>query len=499
MSDATSRPTHDFPKHQGQRLTLTWTIEDVAQVIGGTLVNADRARETNGALFFDSRASVKDGIFLALEGEKVDGHDFIKESGASFSIVSRHVDDPAIVVSDVLVAAGLWASHYRASLKELIVVGITGSQGKTTTKDMAHHMLRLHSGMREDAVVAPRGSYNNDLGLPIVITSCQPTTRYCISEMGARHKGDILRLATIAKPQIGIVLKVGTAHLGEFGSREAIAQTKSELVAGIDQEGIAILGTYDEFTPLMARNRADLTVITFGERGDETVRATDVEARGGFAHFELVTPRGREVVELRVAGIHNVANALATAALGFALGIPENEIATALSTFEPQSRWRMELSEIDGVTVINDSYNANPESMKAALETTRLLAQESGGRTFAFLGTMNELGDASDEMHGEIGREVLSLGIDYLIAVNEKRYLVDSEGETETILATDLDQARKLFDSIETGDCVLFKASRSIGLERLAADLVESLKNRVQRSSESSDQGVARDEERERG
>jgi len=479
-------------------MTTKWTIEEVARVVGGTLINSDRARESNGTLFFDSRASLKDGIFLALEGERVDGHDFVTESDASFSLVSRDVDAPAIIVSDVLAAAALWASHYRASLKELTVVGITGSQGKTTTKDMAHHMLRLHTGMKEGAVVAPLGSYNNDLGLPVVITSCQEMTRYCISEMGARHRGDIYRLTTIAQPQIGIVLKVGTAHLGEFGSREAIAETKSELVSGINRGGIAILGTYDEFTPEMARTRSDLTVITFGERGDETVRATDVEARGGFAHFELVTPRGRETVELRVAGVHNVANALATAALGFALGIPENEIATALSTFEPKSRWRMELSEINGVTVVNDSYNANPESMKAALETTRLLAQESGGRSFAFLGTMNELGNASDEMHSDIGKAVLALGIDYLVAVNEKRYLIDSKGETEAILVSDLDQARTFFDSIEAGDCVLFKASRSIGLERLAADLVESLKNRVQRSSESLDPDVARDDERER-
>jgi UDP-N-acetylmuramoyl-tripeptide--D-alanyl-D-alanine ligase len=461
-----------------------WAVEEVARVIGGTLIHGDRARRTNGALFFDSRSPVKDGIFLALKGERVDGHDFVKETGASFSLVSREVDAPAIVVPDVLAAAASWASHYRATLNELTVVGITGSQGKTTTKDMAHHMLRLHTGMKEGLVVAPAGSYNNDLGLPVVITSCREETRYCISEMGARHKGDIFRLATIARPQIGIVLKVGTAHLGEFGSREAIAETKSELVAGIDRGGIAILGSYDEFTPAMARNRSDLHVITFGERGDETVRATDVEARGGFAHFELVTPRGREAVELRIAGVHNVANALATAALGYALGIPENEIATALSTFEPQSRWRMELSEISGVTVVNDSYNANPESMKAALETTRLLAQESGGRSFAFLGTMNELGDASDEMHREIAREVLSLGIDYLIAVNEKRYLIESDGETAAILVADIDQARHYFDSIEAGDCVLFKASRSIGLERLAAELVTRLKERTEEAGE---------------
>ena len=447
-----------------------FSIFEVAKVIGGEVRHGESAGMASGSLFFDTRRAVDGGIFLALVGEHLDGHDFAQVSGGAFSIVSREVESPSIRVPDVLAAAAAWAKHYRSTLSGLTTIGITGSQGKTTTKDMAFHLLTSVASKSE--VVAPQGSYNNDLGVPVVITSCTEQTKYCISEMGARHMGDIFRLATIADPAIGVVLKVGNAHLGEFGSREAIAKTKSELVAGIRKDGIAILGTYDEFTPVMAKERPDLQVITFGERGDEVVRATDVEARGGYAHFELVTPRGRESVELRVAGIHNVANALATAAIGYALGIAENEIATALSTFEPQSRWRMELSEVHGVTVINDSYNANPESMKAALETVRLLAQESGGRTFVFLGTMNELGAASDAMHKEIGGEALRLGIDYLIAVNEKRYLTNEAGETEAIAVADLDGARHYFEGIEPGDCVLFKASRSVGLERLATDFI---------------------------
>ena len=452
---------------------MEFSIDDVAEVVGGEVLHAESALVTDGALFFDTRNALQGGIFLALKGEHLDGHDFARESGGAFAFVSREVDSASILVPDVLAAAAIWAKYYRSRLTGLTTIGITGSQGKTTTKDMALHLLA--SAMSESQVVAPQGSYNNDLGVPIVITSCDEETKYCISEMGARHMGDIFRLATIAEPEIGVVLKVGNAHLGEFGSREAIAKTKSELVAGIRKDGIAILGTYDEFTPLMAHGRPDLQVITFGERGDEVVRATDVEARGGFAHFELVTPRGRESVELRIAGIHNVSNALATAAIGYALGIPENEIATALSTFEPQSRWRMELNEVHGVTVINDSYNANPESMKAALETTRLLAQESGGRTFAFLGTMNELGDASDLMHQEIGREAVRLGIDYLIAVGEDRYVTAEKGDTEVIAVPDLAQARRYFDGIEAGDCVLFKASRSVGLERLATEFITRL------------------------
>lgn len=462
------------------------TIADVAQVVSGRIINSEPERPTSGALFFDSRTPIADGIFLALEGERSDGHQFVAAAGGAFAIVKRPVDSPAIIVDDVLAAASAWATHYRSLLLNITVIGITGSQGKTTTKDMLSHMLRQISGGDPKAVIAPSGSYNNDLGLPVVLTSCTNATRYCVAEMGARHKGDILRLTHVAKPKIGVVLKVGTAHLGEFGSREAIAETKSELVSGLDIDGVAILGTYDEFTPKMAQMRSDLKVITFGERGDETVRATDVEARGGFAHFELVTPCGREIVELRVAGMHNVANALATAAVGYALGVSENEIASSLSTFEPTSKWRMELQEIAGVTVVNDSYNANPESMRAALETTRLLAQEKGGRTFAFLGTMNELGEASDSMHREVRDLAIALGIDYLIAVAEPRYSKSSDPrssdsrslESEILNVASIAEAESQFVSIEPGDCVLFKASRSVGLERLAEVFIELLKQR---------------------
>lgn len=458
------------------------TIQEVAGVLSGRVIHVEKATNTNGQLFFDSRKPISQGIFLALKGEESDGHEFVADCGGAFSIVSREVDAPAIVVDDVLLAASKWAAHLRSKLATLTVIGITGSQGKTTTKDMLAHLLRAIV-KNEDAVIAPSGSFNNDLGLPVVLTSCSPDTRFCVAEMGARHRGDIARLAQMANPRIGVVLKVGTAHLGEFGSREAIAETKSELISGIAKGGVAILGTYDEFTPKMASLRDDLTIVTFGENGSETIRATDVEARGGFAHFELVTPTGRDVVELRIAGMHNVANALAVAAVGFVLGFEVNEIATALSTFEPRSSWRMELKEVAGITIINDAYNANPESMKAALETTQLLAQESGGRTFAFLGTMNELGDQSDAMHREIGQVATDLGIDYLIAVNESRYLESATEQSDRVLVESPEAARAHFETIEPGDCVLFKASRSVGLERLAADFIAFLDGKEAASS----------------
>lgn len=451
---------------------------DFLKIIGGQAIQLDLDKESSGELFFDTRSPKENGIFLALKGEERDGHDFASSSSAAFSIVSQPVDAPAILVPDVMEAAALLAKDHRERLSNLKVIAITGSQGKTTTKDMLKHLLQSSSIAQAGQVVAPIGSYNNDLGVPITLSSCNERTRFCITEMGARHRGDIARLMKIASPDISVVLKVGTAHLGEFGSREGIAQTKSELIAELRPGGIAILGNYDEFTPMMAKGRSDLEVITFGQLGSEMIRATDIEMRGGFGHFELVTPSGRDAVELRIAGEHNIANALAAAAIGYALHISENEIATALSTFEPVSKWRMELRQIDGVQIINDSYNANPESMSAALKTLQLLAQDSGGRTFAFLGKMHELGDLEGALHKEVGDLHRELGIDYLISINEPRYL-EKAGEDQ-ILVTCIDEAKNFFQHIQPGDCVLFKASRAEGLELLAEGFYQFLTEKSQ-------------------
>jgi len=445
----------------------------VAGVVGGVLHRLNGDELTDGSLFFDSRTPRKNGIFLALRGERVDGHDFASTAGGAFALLEREIDCPAILVEDVMKAAAKWASYYRSTLSNLQVVGITGSQGKTTTKDMIAHILNSASTSKDRATIAPVGSFNNDLGLPVTLTQCDESTAYCVAEMGARHLGDISRLAEMARPNIGVVLKVGTAHLGEFGSREAIATAKSELVRGIQEGGVAILGTYDEFTPKMAESRSDLRVVRFGESGVEEIRATDVEMRSGFAHFELVTPRGREAVELNIAGAHHVANALAAAAVAYILGLGDNEIATGLTTFKPESKWRMEMSDIAGVVVINDSYNANPESMAGALRTTALMAQERGGRSFAFLGTMHELGSESDALHREVGDFAAQLGIDYLVAVKEKRYLEGNH--PDWLLADSREAAKAFFSYVEPGDCVLFKASRAEGLELLAADFITFL------------------------
>ena len=449
------------------------TIRELASIMKGTAVG-DGDISAEAKFQFDSRAVKPGDIFLALRGERADGHNFIEDAlshGAALSIVSQPVSGSHILVDDVMHAVALAASHLRSTLKDLHVIGITGSQGKTTTKDMLYSILS-----QEGATVAAEGSFNNDLGVPLTLLRCTPSTKYCIVEMGARHGGDISALARIAAPHVGAVLKVGNAHIGEFGSQEKIAAAKGELISALQPGATAILGTYDSFTPKMATVDG-VQRITFGETHSCAVRAADIEFRGGHAHFDLVTPEGREPVELRVLGLHQVANALAAAAIAHALGVNIQRIASALSMHETSSKWRMEIHEGNEMLLINDSYNANPESMEAALRTLILLTQERGGRSWAFLGTMHELGPQSSAMHSEIGALASKLGIDHLVAIANKDYLANlPQSSMSTHYFSSVDGAREILREFEAGDVILVKASRAEHLEVLA-DHITSMWN----------------------
>jgi UDP-N-acetylmuramoyl-tripeptide--D-alanyl-D-alanine ligase len=285
-------------------------------------------------------------------------------------------------------------------------------------------------------------------------------------------------------PDLGVVLGVGSAHIGVFGSQEIIAKAKSEMVSNLEPEKIAILGSYDDLTVNM-KNLTKANVITFGENSNNDVRATDVEIREGFAHFDLVTSYGRESVALRQAGRHQVANALAAAAIATALNMPIDKISAGLSTAESSSKWRMELHEIAGRLIINDSYNANPESMFAALDSLRLFAQERGGRAWAFLGKMHELGDYSLIGHREVARRARDLEIDHLVAIGIKEYLIESEsGSTEIVFVENIESAREIATGSEAGDVILIKGSRAEGLEKLAELLIGDLNDLPMNESE---------------
>ncbi|MDA2962237.1 MAG: UDP-N-acetylmuramoyl-tripeptide--D-alanyl-D-alanine ligase [Actinomycetota bacterium] len=445
---------------------ITLTAGEIALLVGGEL-HCDRDLLVSKAPVFDSRLVTPDTFFLALQGAHHDGHDFVADAyrlGSVFSLTTRVIDGPCIVVKDVIEALAILASFIRKRLSTLTVIAITGSQGKTSTKDLLSHMLGAVG-----PTVAPAESFNNDLGLPITLLACDERTRFCIVEMGARQKGDIARLCTIAQPNIGVVLVVGTAHIGEFGSQRAIAETKGELIESLGENGVAILGTYDEFTPAMAALHKGIT-LTFGEKNSVDVRAADIEIREGRPHFDVVTKAGRDAVGMRLVGEHQVSNALAAAAVGTALALPIELIASSLSTAEITSKWRMELCEVDEVLIINDSYNANPASMAAALRSLSLFAQERGGQSWAFIGKMHELGESGAMASSDIGTLASEIGVDHCVVVNAPEY-GSGVGPMQFHHVATIADAAAYVEHFSPGDVVLVKASRAQRFELLADEI----------------------------
>ncbi len=451
------------------------TVAEIAQIINAEIIDLDPAAVISEYPEIDSRKISLGSFFVALPGERVDGNNYAKEAiakGARFAITTVNLGIPSFVVANAGEALATLAEVVRARMTHCTFIGITGSHGKTTTKDLLGHILSI----RGECVV-PSGSFNNEIGVPLTILHCTELTQFCVVEMGARHMGDITNLCKIAKPHIGIVLVVGTAHLGEFGSREAIARTKSELINSLPEHGVAILGSYDALTPLMGEGSSRKRII-FGEKSSCDVRAADLEFREGLAHFDLVSVSGRAPVALRLLGAHQVANALAAAATALEVGISIESVAAALSTAEPRSKWRMELHDVDELLIINDSYNANPESVQAALRTLVLLTQERGGSSWAILGKMHELGESEREEHLQIGRLASELGVDHLVAVGTELYLdglhLDPADGDEMLTHYFLTQEEALeaLAHIQRGDVLLVKASRAEHLDELAEKLL---------------------------
>jgi len=461
---------------------IAMKASEIASVVQGTL-HGDDVTVTQAAVINSSEA-IAGSLFLAIKGERVDGHDFVADArthGAVLTLSTKSVAGSHIVVADVVVALGKLAQHVRSNLLNLTVIGITGSQGKTTTKELLTAILSAAA-----PTVAPHGNFNNEIGAPLSLLHCTEETKYCVVEMGARHKGDIAHLCSIAQPNIGLVLKVGTAHLGEFGSVEAIAQTKSELISSLSADAIGILGTYDDFTPKMAALHKGKN-LTFGEGPECDIRATDIEVREGRAHFDLVTPEGRSAVGLRIVGLHQVANALAVASVATVLGFSLDQIASGLSTAESQAKWRMEIEELPSLVLINDAYNASPEAMAAALQTLVLFAQERGGESWAFLGKMHELGESSDADHAGVGTLASELGIDHLVCVGAPQYGAQiAAGSATTVhLCADKAEALAVAAHINPGDVALVKASRSEKLEELADSISAQWMGKIQEMKES--------------
>ncbi|MEV8312975.1 UDP-N-acetylmuramoyl-tripeptide--D-alanyl-D-alanine ligase [Streptomyces sp. NPDC059900] len=457
---------------------IALSLAEIATVVGGQTHDIpDPSVQVTGPVVRDSREVEPGSLFVAFAGERVDGHDYasaVVEAGAAAVLASRPVGVPAIVVDDVQAALGALARHVVERLGATLVA-LTGSVGKTSSKDLLAQVLRS----KAPTVFTP-GSLNNEIGLPLTALSATDETQFLVLEMGARGIGHIRYLTGLTPPKIGLVLNVGTAHIGEFGGREQIAVAKGELVESLPADGTAVLNADDPLVRAMA-SRTKARVLFFGERADADVRAENVRlADNGQPAFTLHTPSGCSDVTLRLYGEHHVSNALAAAAVAHELGMSADEIARALSEAGTLSRWRMEVTERpDGVTVVNDAYNANPESMRAALRA--LAAMAKGRRTWAVLGQMAELGDEGLAEHDAVGRLAVRLNVSKLVAVGGREaswlqlgaYNEGSWGE-ESVHVSDAQAAIDLLRSeLRPGDVVLVKASRSVGLERVATALLD--------------------------
>ncbi|MFE0043603.1 UDP-N-acetylmuramoyl-tripeptide--D-alanyl-D-alanine ligase [Streptomyces albireticuli] len=465
---------------------IALSLAEIAAIVGGQQHDIpDPGRTADGPVVIDSREVRPGSLFAALPGDHVDGHDYAERAvaaGAAAVLATRPVGVPAIVVDDVVVALGALA---RAVVEKLgtTVVALTGSAGKTSTKDLMAQLLR-----RLGPTVWTPGSLNNEIGLPLTALSADTATDTLVLEMGARGIGHIRYLTEITPPRVGVVLNVGTAHVGEFGGREQIAVAKGELVEALpaaEDGGIAVLNADDPLVRAMS-TRTKARVVLFGESADADVRAEKVRLTAtGQPSFTLHTPTGCGDVTMRLYGEHHVSNALAAAAVAHELGMPAHEIASALSDAGQLSRWRMEVTErADGVTIVNDAYNANPESMRAALRALAAMGEAAsarGGRTWAVLGPMAELGEEALAEHDAVGRLAVRLNVSKLVAVGGREaawlrmgaYNEGSWGE-ESVHVSDTQAAVDLLRSeLRPGDVVLVKASRSVGLERVAQQLLE--------------------------
>jgi UDP-N-acetylmuramoyl-tripeptide--D-alanyl-D-alanine ligase len=438
------------------------SLTEIAAIVGGTVKGDDTVTVTAPAVL-DGRQAEPGGLFVAFAGEHADGHDFAAQAGQAGAVAvlgSRPTALPTVVVDDAQTALQALAAHVAARLRDrMIVAGVTGSQGKTSTKDLLGAVFAA-AGPTIKAI----GSHNNELGVPITVLRADDTTRFLALELGARRVGDIAALTELVAPDIAVVLNVGQAHLSYFGTRGAITKAKGELVQGLASGGTAVLNADDPAVVAM-RSFTDGPVLTFGVAEHADVRVLDLALdRLGRPSFTLRAGDHSVRVELPLVGAHQAHNASAAVAAGLAAGLPFHPAAAALAT-AALSKWRMELCELDGgVTLLNDSYNANPESARAALDSLAAIAAD---RRIAVLGVMAELGDDSETEHRAVGAYAASRA-DVVIAVGDAARPI-AEGAHGIAVADNDAAVDWLRRHLAPGDLVLVKASREARLDEIAA------------------------------
>lgn len=441
------------------------TLTEIAHVVDGEVVG-DGSTHVTGAATLDSRAVEPGGLFVALAGEHVDGHDYAAravEAGAAAILGSRDVGVPGVVVDDAAVALGRLARHVLDVVRPG-VVALTGSQGKTSVKDM---IAQLVGPQRR--VVATQGNHNNELGVPLTVLRADHDTEVLVVEMGARGIGHVAELCRIAPPDVSVVLNVGTAHVGEFGSVDNIAIGKGELVEALRPGGTAVLNADDHRVAAM-QGRTEAVVRWFGrdvEPGSDGVRVVEVRPTASGEPDATYAVRDRvDTVHVPLVGEHQAVNLAAALAVCEVLGLGADEVLATVPALRSASTGRMERHVTpDGVVVLDDTYNANPESVRAGLSA---LAALEAPRRVAVLGEMLELGDGSLEAHRSVGEHAASLGVDLVVVVGEPaRAIAEGAGEVATV-APDVDAAVEVLRPwLQRGDAVLVKASRGARLERV--------------------------------
>lgn len=464
---------------------ITASATKLADIIGADLLG-DKEVNVTGSAETDSRLVSKGSIFFAKPGEQADGHDFVadaKSRGAVVAVVEHRVDVDItqLVVANTVDALGVLAAWLIGELKangKLKVVGITGSNGKTTTKNMLRAILSQVGN-----TIAPIESFNNKVGAPISILRADLNTEFLVVEMGAEGLGTIAYLAKMAQPDVGVILKVGMAHAGEFGGIDVTAKIKGELAEALGADALLVLNADDGMVAAM-KDRTKAAVKWFGTSSESEYWASDISLSKIGTSFVLNWPDGEHsAIQLAILGEYHVMNALAAASVSHLLGASKQQVVSALEAMELAERWRMQrVVRPDGVTVINDSYNASPDSMKAALQTLAQLGR-MGTRTIAVLGEMAELGQYSRHEHDSIGRLVVRLNIDQLVVVGEGAKLIhmgasqegswDGESKFFPSIAEALEYLRGI---LADGDTVLVKSSKSANLRFLGDDLMEVAK-----------------------
>ncbi|KXZ68490.1 UDP-N-acetylmuramoyl-tripeptide--D-alanyl-D-alanine ligase [Acinetobacter venetianus] len=452
-----------------------WTAEQLQQATQGEWHNARIPQGEVKRILTDSRHAEAGDVFLALKGERFDAHNFVDQvvaQGCQIAIVERPVDAEIaqLVVKDTRLALGHLGAYRRQQNQQLKVIALTGSSGKTTTKEMLGSILS-----RLAPTLITRGNLNNDLGVPMMLLELRQDHQFAVMELGASHQGEIDYTSNLVQPHVAGILNIGTAHLGEFGGREGICRAKSEIYTHILDHGTAIVPAHDDFTASIRLNAQAHQILSFGEGGD--VFATDVVLHPQSAQFNLHTPQGSRAINLPFAGAHNVQNAAAAAAFALAIGVELDDILQGLEQAQG-AKGRLNFIQHQNHLFIDDTYNANPTSMRAAAQ---VLLQQQGLKVMV-MGDIGELGESSWQEHHDLGRDLVGQPLDHLVVVGEFATAAQqgaADSEKLHAFTSQADALPFLINLVQTHQpqsmSFLFKGSRYTHMEMLMADLMEKI------------------------